>query len=403
MIWIMAWRNIWRHRRRTLITASGLALGITVMSWMFTLSDGFVDRMIRVVTASRIGEAQIHAHNYLQTQDETLLIKNVDDLLSKAEQLSEIAVATPRVLGMGVLSIADRSRGVHIMGIDINREKQATNWEQRLLHGHYIAQSNHIMLGVALAKKLDIEVGSKILITAANIYTGEPITELVWLTGILNTGDAQLDRQTVIIDLKLSQKMLGVTNQAHEITLRLSLDDRRDQVAIEQAIKPLESTGLVVESWHELNKMIAQVSRMMSTWLDAVVYFLFMIIAFGVVNTISMSLLERKIEFGVMRALGGSGKSLAGLVVIESMWLGVVGAIPGIILGLAISEYTAVYGYDFTGTTAYGMTFTEPVYGKVNVWGTVHTAIIFTLLTTLTSLLSAFRASRIDPVEAMRG
>ena len=172
---------------------------------------------------------------------------------------------------------------------------------------------------------------------------------------------------------------------------------------IQAVIAPLEIEGLVVSPWHQINKMIAQTHRMMDTWMNAIIYFVFLILSFGVVNTISMSLLERQREFGVMRALGTSGRSLAGQVMVESFWLGVVGAVPGILLGLGLSWLSAEYGYDFSGTTAYGMSFSEPIYGTVNVMATLRVALIFTVLTTLVSVFSAVRAARIDPVEAMRG
>ncbi|MEC9396109.1 MAG: ABC transporter permease, partial [Myxococcota bacterium] len=120
------------------------------------------------------------------------------------------------------------------------------------------------------------------------------------------------------------------------------------------------------------------------------------------INTLSMSLMERTREFGVMRALGTSGKSLAGQITAEAFYLGLIGAIPGILLGLFFSYLLATYGFNLGETTAYGMSFSEPIYGEVHPWSTIRSAIIFTLLTAAVSLFTAIRASRLDPVEAMR-
>ena len=403
MIWSMAWRSIWRNRRRTLITAAALALGVATMSGMFALTDGMVDRMVRIVTDSRLGEAQIHAEGYRETKDETLLIRDTTAVIKRIGENAKITTAAPRVWGEGILAIADRTRGVLIAGIDPQAEAKLTNWDSRLVKGQYLKGPNQVMLGHELAKRLDVELGAKMVVTVANIETGEPTTELVRVQGILQTGDAELDRQTAIVELSMAQRMLGVSDNVHEIALRVNVDDRGDEASIQAAIASLQSDGLTVLPWHQINKMIAQMHRMMDTWMNAIVYFVFIIIAFGVVNTISMSLLERQREFGVMRALGTSGVNLASQVVVESFWLGIVGAVPGIILGLGLSWMSAEYGYDFSGTTAYGMSFSEPIYGTVNIAGTLRVAFIFTFLTTIVSIFSALRAARIDPVEAMRG
>ncbi len=402
LIWSMAWRNVWRNKRRTLITASALALGVMVMSIMMGLTDGMVDRMVRIATVSRIGEAQIHAKNYRETKEETLVLTDLGTLLAQARSTPKIKSAAPRVRGMGILAIADRSRGVQLLGVDPGAETQVTNWKERIIKGAYLDGPAQVMLGAELAEKLDVELGTKMVITAANVRTGEATTELVRVKALLHTGDTALDRTTAIIPLPMAQKMLGLPDAAHEIARRVDVP-QRDEAAITEVLRGLEAPERDVVAWHKINKVIAQMSEMMDVWMDAIVYFLFLIIAFGVVNTISMSLLERMREFGVMRALGTSGRTLAGLIVAEALWLGLIGALPGVALGLLASWWFATQGFDFTGTTAYGMTFSEPIYGKVNVWGTLRTALIFTFLTALTSFVSAVRASRVDPVEAMRG
>lgn len=401
MIWKMAWRSVWRNKRRTLITASTLMIGVAVMSAMLSLVTGMNNRIVRNVTQSRLGEAQIHQTDYRETQDEKLVIEDTDALLEKARGLDKVKSAAPRTIGMGMLVIGDRSRGVTLLGIDPKQEQATTNWQDRLVKGEYIDAPGQVMIGAYQAEKMEVEVGAKMVLTVANVYTGEATMELVRVKGLLATGDVAIDRQTALIHIDMAQRMMGTKGKAHEIALRVDVDaDRREEIA--QAIKPLERDGVVVEPWQDINLMISEMQRLTETFTNAMVFALFFILSFGIINTLSMSLMERTREFGVMRALGTSGKSLAGQITAEAFYLGLIGAIPGILLGLFFSYLLATYGFNLGETTAYGMSFSEPIYGEVHPWSTIRSAIIFTLLTAAVSLFTAIRASRLDPVEAMR-
>ncbi len=402
MIIKLAWRNIWRNKRRTILTALTLTIGVVALSMMLTLAAGMVERMIRVATHSRIGDAQIHAAHYLETQDETLTIPSTTALLEQARKLPDVKDATARSIGIGVLSIADRTSGIQLLGIDPEHEKNITNWSERIVDGEYISEPGQVMMGSHLAEKLEVEVGSKMILTAANVTTGETTAELVRVKGLLYTGDVATDRQAAIVHLDMAQKMMGTRGQAHEIVLKLNIPIEQRE-PIEAIIAPLKRDGISVEPWQTMNPIVAQMKGLMESYMDVMVVVLFMILAFGLINTISMSLLERMREFGVMRSLGTSGSMLAKLIVTEAAFLGFIGAVPGIVCGLLISQLLVTYGLDFAGTTAYGMEFREPIYGQLDIPGTVRVAVMFVILTTLVSLFTAIRAARLEPVEAMRG
>lgn len=401
MIWKMAWRNVWRNKRRTLITASTLMIGVAVMSAMFSLVTGMNNRVVRNVTQSRIGEAQIHHANYRETQDEKLVIEGTDKVLEKARSTDKVKTATPRTIGLGMLAIGDRSRGVTLLGIDPVNEQKTTNWGERLVKGEYIDAPGQIMLGAYQAEKMEVELGAKMVLTVANVYTGEATTELVRVKGLLATGDVSIDRQSALVHIDMAQRMMGTNGKAHEIAMRLDVNsDNREEIAA--VIEPLKGEGLAVEPWQDINLMIAEMQRITATFTDVMIFALFFILSFGIINTLSMSLLERMKEFGVMRALGTSGKSLAGQITAEALYIGLIGAVPGVLLGLLFSYLLATYGFSLGETTAYGMSFSEPIYGEVHPLSTLRTAVIFTLLTAAVSLFTALRASRLDPVEAMR-
>lgn len=402
MIWIikLAWRNLWRNRRRTLLTALALGLSVLMMSLALGLMDAMMDKVVRTATLSRLGHAQIHDRDYAATFDETKTIANAEQWLKRVRQASGVKHATARVVSVGLLAIADRSQGVQVLGVDPIHEKGVTAWQDRL-KGRYLKGPGEVLLGVEVAKKLDVEVDSKVVMTVANVHTGEPTTELLRVVGVLSSGDAQIDKGVAIITLPRAQAMMGLPDAAHEISI-ITTAPSISKLAIEQVIAPLRQDKVVVRPWHEINKMVSQALLMQEKWMGVFVVIVFILISFGIVNTIAMSLLERTREFGVMRAVGTEPKQMFGLIVAEAAWLGIVGAMPGAVLGIGLCALLSQKGLHLTSASAYGVSFKEPLFIRPDVWGTLEVALIFTCLTILTSVVSAWRAARLKPVDALR-
>lgn len=401
MTMTMSWRNIWRNKRRTLITAAALGVGVLSMVLMLSFVEGFLQRMVRTATEARTGDAQLHAKGYPDTRDETLTLSNPQALLATARQTPRVVAASARTWGMGVLAIGDRSQGAQIVGVDPAHEQEISNWSRRVSQGVFVQGPKDLVIGARLAKKLDVEVGARIVLTIANVKTGEATSELMTIKGVLLTGDTAMDSGAAIVALPTAQRMMGLPDQVHEITLKVDAP-RRDEAAIAAVVAPLKAPGRVVRPWHQINRMVSQSMTMMEQWNGVLVFVIYLIIAFGIINTLSMALMERFHEFGVMRALGTTPAKLAALIIAEAGWLGLLGAVPGAIVGLALSAVLARTGVDMSASSQYGMTLIEPIYPVPDVPGAVRAALIFTGLTVLTSTITAIRAATIRPVEALR-
>lgn len=397
----MSWRNIWRNRRRTLITAAALGIGVLSMVLMLSFVEGFLQRMVRTATEARTGDAQIHARGYPDTRDETLTLAQPEALLQSARGTPRVLAASGRTWGMGVLAIGDRSQGAQVVGVDPAHEPSVSNWARRIPTGAFVKGPKDLVIGAKLAKKLDVEVGARIVLTIANVKTGEATSELMTITGLLLTGDTAMDTGAAIVALPTAQRMMGLPDQVHEITLKVDAP-RREQAAIAAVIAPLQAPDRVVRPWHQINRMISESMVLMEKWNGVLVVVIYLIIAFGIINTLSMALMERFHEFGVMRALGTTPAQLAELIIAEAGWLGLLGAVPGALVGLALAALLARTGVDMSASSQYGMTLIEPIYPVPDVIGAVRSALIFTGLTVLTSIITAIRAATIRPVEALR-
>jgi ABC-type lipoprotein release transport system permease subunit len=397
----LAWRSIWRNRTRTLITTLGIMVGVMMVVFSAGFAVGFSEKMVRASTQSRSGEAQLTATGWAKTLEETNAIGGLGELLERVDASPKVEAAAPRIVGFGLISIGSRSRGVQLLGVDPAREKEVTNWETRLVDGEYLLEPGDMMIGAKLAEDLEVEVGAKLILTGADVNTGEAATELVRVRGLLVTGDNGLDEGAAIVHIAQAQRVTGLEDSAHVIALDVAANTLEPEV-IEADIAPFASEAVEARSWRQINGMIAQVHEMMGAYMDLVLFMIFLIISFGIVNTISMSLLERKHEFGVMRAIGTSPWQLAGQIVAEAFFLGLVGAVPGMLAGLGLNAYYARVGMNFSEMNAYGMTFVDPIYTLVDVPGAVRTAVIFTILTALAATVSAVRVARLKPVDAMR-
>lgn len=398
----LAWRNIWRNGRRTVITATALGLGVAALVSVVSLTDGMFDRMVGVATRSMSGDAQIHATGYRETRDERLVLR--DPPLAAARALTADGApvaAAPRVFGAALVAIGDRSQGVRLIGVDPRAERAVTNWADRLADGRYIEGPGEVMVGLDLARKMELELGTRLVATMADIETGEARAEALRIVGVLATGDQSLDTGSVIVDLGLAQRMMGIGEAIHEVALSLPID-AGDRARIEQFTAPLAGAGREVVAWHVVNPPLAGMLDMQGVYLGIFIGVVFFIVAFGIVNTLAMSLAERRHEFGVLRALGTTPRRLAGLVLCEAACLGLVGAVPGALLGAALTLWLGHAGLDMGGVSQGGVTFTDPIYPALSPLDPIWLAALFTGLTVAVAGFSAWRTARIEPIEAMR-
>jgi ABC-type lipoprotein release transport system permease subunit len=371
----IAWRNLWRNKRRTLITGGGVGLGLAMMIFTVCWSEGLNRHMIEVVTRSMLGHAQLHATGYRQTREPQTTINDAGRLLALAEDVSGVERAAPRLYGEALLAIGDRSESVVSLGYDPRREAGVTNWSRKVTSGAMPSAPGELALGKALAQKLEVEVGSRVVVTSSDVFTGE-------------------------LNYRLAKG--GV----HEIALALT-PDPTDQAAlgagVNRVLVKIGQRELEGAPWQELAPMIAGMVDLQGIYMAISLGLIFFLISFGIVNTMSMSLFERFREFGIMRAVGAPPGNLAALIVAEAGWLGLVGSMMGLALGLGLTGWLVRTGIVFgSQTEAMGVGLGTPIHPAFEPVGIALSTAAFMLLTPLVSALVAWRAARIDPVRALR-
>ncbi|MBD3370902.1 FtsX-like permease family protein [Candidatus Fermentibacteria bacterium] len=396
----VAWRNLLRNKRRTLI--AGIAIGIGLASLIFTdaVIIGMSDGLVRSATSSWMGDLQIHNQNFSRSMSAELTIERPDSVLSSLASDPRVKNYTRRVVAQGMLSSAADMSMVALYGIDPSRERSVSMLDEAMVEGSYVGGESHLVIGVDLADQLDVELGDRVVVTISMAGTGDLYQEMLRVGGLYRFGSAEFDKTTAFVSLEKAQSMLGLSG-VHEI----AVDYRGAEhwrSAPEEEIAHLAESGNVVESWVELLPQLQVMFEMsdLSTLIVGVV--LFGIVIFGIINTLFMSIYERMFEFGVLKAIGTRATDVAKLMLMEAAWLGLLSIVLGSVLGLGLNLLFAEIGIDYTGIETAGVTFREPIYTISTANQFIKYPIIVFFVTLIVGVYPAVHAARLKPADAMR-
>ena len=405
--WSVAWRNLWRNKRRSLITAVAMAIGVALCMCMIAWTDGMYDEMFKIMVEQQLGHVQVHHPDY---PAKGLVFDSLQDrtaLLAEIDGLSGTVAASPRIDGFALMGGETKSAGGQIVGIDPIRHRAVSNVHDRLTEGTFLSDTagHEIIIGFKLAEEIEVGLGDEV-VAVTQATDGSVGNDLYTVVGLFKTGDVGMDHSGGYIHIDDAETLLALDDQAHGITV---LTDHADDVESYSAALngAIASDGVQVQPWWEASPKTAQMMSMR----DFTAYFLlgivFAVAAFGVVNTMMMSVYERTREMGVLRALGLKKGKLVWLVVFESFFLAGLAAFIGLVLGGLLDWYIVVYGIDFSGSMPDGFSWEgvmlDPVMkGTVRPQGVVLTVAAVFIVSILASLWPAWRATRLQPVTAIR-
>lgn len=398
----LAWRNIWRQKRRTILTLSAISLGLGSLIFLFNLGEGMQERIITLGTNSLVGDAQYHAPDYLTTGDPDLYMKGVDAMLETARAHPQVTAVGPRIFAPVLAAMGDRSASLTLMGMEPDAEAKITNWQRRVMEGSWFTgKENQVMIGTKLAEKLELTAGSKLVLTASDWETGDLSSLLVRVVGILSSENAEVNAHMVLVPTELANRLLGLNNAAHELVFKINAD-LEDQAALETILASIAPPNVEAIPWQ--GRMVALLKGMevQNKYMVATFAVVFILAALGIANTMGMSILERIREFGVLQAIGTTPREMAGMVVLEFTTLGALGALAGLSLGLALTYLTMHTGIPMTDVEVVGMVLNEKL-KPVLVWDTcLRYTTLFAALVPLLSILPVRKVLSYDPATSIR-
>lgn len=404
----MAWRNIFRNRKRTFLT--GLIIGIGLASIMFTdaIVVGMKENMIQSVTTSFLGDAQIHYAGFQDSYDTKKTIENRGQLVSRLQEDKAVESFTERTASFGTISSPSDINSIIIYGIDPDRERSISKIDEGIREGSYFnpqenggVQFGGVLIGSKLAERLEVKVGDRIVLSATNVQTDDLAQNMFRVAGIYTMQIDEMDTSAAFIPIAHAQEMLGLGRRVHEIAVSFKDVQYVSRYGDEFAAA-YSTAGNKAETWPQLVPQMKKMLDLTDFSVGITMIIVFAVIIFGIINTLFMSLYERIFEFGVLRAVGTRAASLRKLIVYEAASLAVYSSVIGLLLGALIIYIGSVHGMNLTGVEFAGATFTEEINTVFRLRQFILHPLLIFLFTVLVSLYPARYAGRMSITHALQ-
>ena len=404
----MAWRNLWRNKRRSILTLVSIAFG----GFLAILFTAMQDRSFSdfIDTAARLGKGHVTIQHpeYLDTPTLSRTVEGASELKSFALADVDVEIVADRISGEAMVATADDSFGVRFIAYDPEQETEETlSFQEGLVEGEMFesGRDKGIILGKKLAQNLGVEMGRKVVFTMTD-KNGEIVSGLARLSGVIGTGAPSLDKGLCLLPIDVVRDLLGY--QPDECThLAVFLSDSRKSVAVADRLNGSlrEATAL---TWDEIQPELSGFIAMKVGGARFMEIIIAILVAAGIFNTLFVSVMERLREFGIMIAIGYSSGQLFRLVMWESLWLAVMGLLTcGALTAWPYSylvrtglDYSAMTGGDAVEIAGVGW---DPVI-RVGIFPEHLLVIIVAMVfaTLAAGLYPAWKAGRVEPVESIR-
>jgi ABC-type lipoprotein release transport system permease subunit len=403
----MAWRNIWRNPRRTILTVSAITFASVLLVFMLSFQFGSYETMINTSVKISTGHLQVQAQKYREKKSIRFVIPEPQAVARIVAQIPEVAAYTFRGQAFSLLSSKNRTYGVMVSGIDPPKEAHVSRLKQLVREGNFLAADdvNQAVVGRLLAKNLRVAVGDELTLLGQG-RDGSIAATVVHVKGIFSSGIDDFDRSAMQIPLATFQDVFSMDGAVHEVVvIGKSLSEiSAIKAQLKTALSDLNSSKpLKALDWQELMPGLRQAIEM--DLVSGLIFYglLIVVVAFSILNTFLMAIFERTKEFGVMMAIGTTPRRLTKVLLIESMAMTMIGIMAGILIGIGITYYFQVHGIDFSGGSELLSQFgiTGRMYPKLSLLSVSIGPFMVLLFTFMAALYPALKIRRLRPVEAM--
>ncbi len=402
LLFKIAFRNVFRQKRRSLLTVLTMLIGFTLASLSIAWSDGTYSNIIDMFTRNQLGHIQVHQQGYL---DRPALYKTIDRFETVGQLIADVAGVeswTPRLYSAGLVSVGEKSSGARIIGIDPRREQAATRFDKKIARGRMFSDkpAHEALLGEGLAKILKADVGDEAVIVSQGA-DGSIANDLYTIVGFVSSGSKITDQSAFYLHLADAQELLVLEGRIHEISI-VGEDLNIIPSLAEDIATAIDNPELAVAPWQEFAKQFYQAMRADQQGGLIMLAIIILVVAVGVLNTVLMTVLERTREYGVLRAVGTGPGQIFGLVLIEVFVMAIISIILAVGLSYAINYGLSIHGVAMPKPFTYGGIEFRKMYTEINARSYYIPALCVVISAMFVAIFPAAKAARVAPARAMR-
>jgi len=406
MIWIVAWKNIWRNKMRSLVVVMAVALGLLGGIFSSAVFKGASDQRVREAVSRETSHIQIHNKAYTEDNEVQYVIDGEREKLEGTlDTIKAIGAWSARVKFMAMAGSANAGTGVMVTGMDPEKEKQVTEIYSLIKDtcGSWFSQCKGmpVVVGQALAKKLKVRLHSKIVLTFQDMQ-GNLTGGAFRICGIYRTSNSVFDEMNIFVNRDDIIPLLNADpGTCHEIAIRMK--DAGKIGTVQNTLKRL-FPALLVKNWKEIDQLTGMMNDIMDLYLYIFMGIIMLALGFGIVNTMLMAILERTRELGMLAAIGMNKRKIFFLIMLESVFLSLTGGIIGIIMGILLTLYTRHTGINL-GSLAEGFEkigYNPMLYPSLDILFFFNLTLMVIVTGILASIYPARRALKLRPAEAIR-
>ncbi len=406
MILKIAWRNIWRNKKRTLITTLSISGALFLIILMRSMQFGFYDNIINTIVQSYSGYVQVHANGYWDKQSVNNSMEVDEKLINEINSINGIDNIAKRLQTFSLVSKGEKSKGVIITGIEIEKEQLITDWDKKIIEGSKsFDNADRIILSKGIAEYFDVTMGDTLVLFGQG-YQGMMAAGKYVANGIIDLKNPKLNEMTIFMDIESTQDYISSKN----IATHLVIDKKEyyDEKKIAEDVRKAISSDYEVMTWKEILPELDQMITADNVGGLIMAFILYVIVCFGMFGTVLMMTEERMYEFGILLSIGMDKIKLYLIILLETIMLSSIGVIIGVLTTRPISHYfnrnpinmesfgeglgDAMGEFGFDPIMPFSINWDIPI---------SHAAFIFGI-SLLISIYPAIRILSLNPVKAMK-
>lgn len=399
----ISWRNIWRNPLRSFTMIIAIMAGLWGGLFAASLAGGLISQRFKTGVEQEFSHLQIHHPEFIIEHHPQFVIEDAEKIARHLNQDKLVRAYSARSMVNGMLASANLTNGVNVRGIDPEMETATTGLGSNIVAGEYLSHElrNPVLIGHALATRMKVEPGSRVVLTFQDL-NNELVSVACRVAGIFRTANSMFDEQNIYMMHRDLNALLGRDEIVNEIAI--VLEDLEQADAFAQNYREL-FPQYTTRTWAELSPQMALYTQMGMTMFMVILFIILLALAFGLLNTMLMSVFERVKELGMLMSIGMSKGRVFSMILFETIFLTLTGASLGMLLGWATTSWLGNRGMNLAvvgGDSLESFGFEAMIYPELepSFYAILTLLVIFTALAT--AIYPALKALRLRPAEAVR-